>query len=173
MQLQAQNQMSNPSKGCLSEKYISCLEGRALWNSTTECTGTKIPFMCSFSGNCPASVPISTFMCLWTIYIYISRISPHISSSSIGRSTVGMFKSLTDTWMWKLGLWPRNSFSGNICFQFFGIGSLQCDPHWTVGPCSWMHRVWRAPWWGGRRRGWWVWGGCPGCPDTQKISSTL
>jgi hypothetical protein len=20
--------------------------------------------------------------------------------------------------MWKLGLWPRNSFSGNICFQF-------------------------------------------------------
>ncbi len=20
--------------------------------------------------------------------------------------------------MWKLGLWPRNSFSGNICFEF-------------------------------------------------------
>jgi hypothetical protein len=27
--------------------------------------------------------------------------------------------------MWKLGLAPRNSFSGNICCQFFGIGSLQ------------------------------------------------
>jgi hypothetical protein len=35
-------------------------------------------------------------------------------------------KSLTDTLMWKLGLWLRNSFSGNICFQFFCIGSLQC-----------------------------------------------
>ncbi len=26
--------------------------------------------------------------------------------------------SLTDTWMWKLGLRPRYSFSGNICFKF-------------------------------------------------------
>jgi hypothetical protein len=26
--------------------------------------------------------------------------------------------------MWKLGLWPRNSFSGNL-FRIFGIGSLQ------------------------------------------------
>jgi hypothetical protein len=23
--------------------------------------------------------------------------------------------------MWKLGLWPRNSFSGNICFQFSAL----------------------------------------------------
>ncbi len=28
--------------------------------------------------------------------------------------------------MWKLGLWPSNSFSGNICFEYFGIVSLQC-----------------------------------------------
>ncbi len=34
----------------------------------------------------------------------------------LGRSTVGI--SLTDTWMWKLGLRPHNSFSGNICFEF-------------------------------------------------------
>ncbi len=26
---------------------------------------------------------------------------------------LGKYKSLTDTWMWKLGLRPRNSFSGN------------------------------------------------------------
>ncbi len=44
--------------------------------------------------------------------LYIPRIGPHISCSRIGRSTVGRHKSLTETWMWKLGLWPRNSFSG-------------------------------------------------------------
>jgi hypothetical protein len=61
--------------------------------------------------------PISTFMCLWAIYIGISRISPHISCSRIGRSIVGILKPLTDTWMWKSGLRPRNSFSGNICLE--------------------------------------------------------
>ncbi len=50
--------------------------------------------------------------------LHIPRIGPHISCSRIGRSIVGIYKSLTETWMWKLGLWPRNSFSGNICVQF-------------------------------------------------------
>jgi hypothetical protein len=29
-----------------------------------------------------------------------------------------IYKSLTDTWMWKLGLRPRNSFSGNTWVGF-------------------------------------------------------
>ncbi len=50
--------------------------------------------------------------------LYIPRIGPHISSSRKGRPIVGIHNSLTDTWMWKLGLRPRYSFSGNICFEF-------------------------------------------------------
>jgi hypothetical protein len=43
--------------------------------------------------------------------------SPHISCSRIGRWIVEIYYSLTDTSMWKLGLRPRYSFSGNICFE--------------------------------------------------------
>ena len=55
--------------------------------------------------------PVSIFMCLYAD-LYIPRIGPHISYSRIDRCIVGIYKSL------KLGLWPCNSFSGNICFQF-------------------------------------------------------
>ncbi len=51
------------------------------------------------------------------------------SFSRIGRSIVGINKS-PDTWMWKLGLWPRNSFSGSICFEF--SVSLQCNKEVTT-----------------------------------------
>ncbi len=63
--------------------------------------------------------------------LYISRIDPHISCSRIGRSIMGIYKSLTDTWMWKLGRWPPNSFCGNICWEFSVL--VLCNvtqPHW-------------------------------------------
>jgi hypothetical protein len=50
--------------------------------------------------------------------LYSYRIGPDIFCIRIGKPIVGLSKSLTGTWMWKLGLRPRNSFSGNICFEF-------------------------------------------------------
>ncbi len=64
---------------------------------------------------------------LYVSDLCISRIGPHISCSRIGRPIVGIYESLTDTWMWKLELWPCSSFSGifvsNFRYWFF---SVQC-----------------------------------------------
>ncbi len=80
-------------------------------------TATKIPFLYSQKRNCAASVTISTCMCLWAIYVFPGLVRI-FSCSRKGKSTLGIYKSLTDNWKWKLGLKPRNFFSGNICLEF-------------------------------------------------------
>ncbi len=80
--------------------------------------------------------------------LYIPRIGPHISYSRIDRSLVGIYKSLTDTSMWKLGLWPRHSFSGNICFEFSVLALCSVSYGGGGGEEGWgIEGV------GGRRRG--------------------
>jgi hypothetical protein len=86
------------------------------WKRDTHCNGNSV-YIYSFSGNCAASAPISTFKSVSGLYI--PRIGPHISSSRKGRPILGIYNLLTDAWMWKLGLRPPYSFSGNICFKFF------------------------------------------------------
>ncbi len=66
-------------------------------------------------------------MCLWAIYIIPGSVHNY-SCSRIGRLIVGLYKSLTDTWMWKLRLRPRSSFSGNICFEFAVL--CLCSAEW-------------------------------------------
>jgi hypothetical protein len=68
----------------------------------------------------------STFICMSVSNLYIPRIGLHISCSRIGRSIMGLYKSLTGTWMCKLGLWPRNSFSWNIGFEFLVLVFAVC-----------------------------------------------
>ncbi len=87
------------------------------------------------------SVPISTFMCLWAIYLFLGSV--HIFyRSRIGRPIVGIYESLADTWMWKLGLRPRNSFPGNSCLEFSVLClCLQCvgySPYLLTCSLSWM-----------------------------------
>ncbi len=52
------------------------------------------------------------------VSVRVSRIGPHIFCSIIGRSIVGIYESLSETWTWKFGSRLRNCFSGNIGFEF-------------------------------------------------------
>ncbi len=63
-------------------------------------TAKKFGFMCSPKGNCAASVPVSTFMCLWAV-----RSTYLFSCSRIGRPIRGIYKWLTETWCrnWNCG----------------------------------------------------------------------
>ncbi len=61
-------------------------------------TATKMPFMYSFSGNCALrSLSLNIHIHVSVSDLCISRIGPYISFSRIGRSIVGIYKSLTDT----------------------------------------------------------------------------
>ncbi len=54
------------------------------------------------------------------------------------------YKSLTDIWMRKLGLWPRNSFSWNIGFEFSVLGLCsvcQCSDLQCGTVCKYTTRV--------------------------------
>jgi hypothetical protein len=59
------------------------------------------------------------------IHVSVSELYiPRIGLSSAPGKYVDRFweytyKPLTGTYMWKLGLRPCNSFTGNICFKFF------------------------------------------------------
>jgi hypothetical protein len=58
--------------------------------------------------------------------LYSPRNGPHISSSRKGRPIVGIYNSLTDTCMWKLGTETPIFLFWEYLFQIFGILSLQC-----------------------------------------------
>ncbi len=90
------------------------------------------------SPNLPTHVSVSD--------LYIPRVGPHISCSRIGRSIVGISKSLTGPWMWKFGLWPSNFFLGTfvlpfsvlvLCSAAFTLHSFFSRGEWDWGTMSW------------------------------------
>ncbi len=93
--------------------------------------------------------------------LYIPRIGSHISSSRNGSSIVGIYKSLKDTWMWKLGLSPDIPFLGifasNFRHFFFAvyhtrscsISSYSPYNHEVDAVQSWLQYPSWDPWWHG------------------------
>jgi hypothetical protein len=73
--------------------------------------------------NCAASVPIPhSRVCERFIYIPTPTIDLPILLQEICGPMLGIYKSLTDTWMWKMVLGLRNSHKRNTLMGF----SLQC-----------------------------------------------
>ncbi len=117
-------------------------------------TVTKIPLMYFFLGIARPQAPFPQSVS----DLYSPRIGQHISSSRIGIPIMEIYKSLIDAWMWKLGLRPRYSFSGNICFKISVFCLCSASAHYSE----------YSRWGGGggrwptRNRGtcegiWWAW----------------
>ncbi len=107
---------------------------RTLWYALQGKSHVCIPFL-------GMARPCSKFphSCVCERFIYSQDRSTYcISCSRIGRSIVGIYKSLTDTWMWKLGLWLRNSFSGIFVFNFSVLVLCSVESSRITLPGSWI-----------------------------------
>ncbi len=80
--------------------------------------------MYSQKWNCTASFPSPTFMYLWAISLLFPGSICLLVCRKMDRQILGIYKSLTDTWMWKLGDRHYNSV---LAVSFLGIHKSEPD----------------------------------------------
>ncbi len=159
----AQSRLSTSKKNKISHYWIFWYKSPdkashwqfRLWQTFGHaCTARKLPFMYSFPGNCTASVPISTLMCLWEIYIFPGLVHIFLCSRIV-RLILEIYNSLTRYmsvgtgrqniiilfWKWQFHFWEYVNKN-----QPFTLGShrpfICCV---TADAWSWCHtKCWRA-----------------------------
>ncbi len=96
---------------------VSTLQMKGRWESNIN---VWLPFMYSLLLNwyfqyrtIMFSLPVPTFIYLWEIYIFPGSVCLFCCREICG-PIMGIYKSLTYKWMWKLGLRPRYSQKRNI-----------------------------------------------------------
>jgi len=135
MMMMTLDECSGCPEGCQSYTLAltsgNCMDNFCM-QYTTNKTIPKIWNKYSLRRNCAFSAPISTFMCLWALYIFPRSVCLFCCKKICG-PILRIYKSLTETWMWKLGLMPRNSFCRNTLMGF--------PLHFTPRLAVWVHTV--------------------------------
>ncbi len=98
-------------------------------------TATAIQFIYSFSGNSAASAPISTFMCLWAIYIFPGLVYIFPPAEQADPSWEYIIRSQTHecgNWDWGLDIPFLGIFVSNFRHFVFAVHDRETREGWSL-----------------------------------------